>query len=382
MERPKALSPITIVITVEGLSTAPLGCYGSSIGETPAIDDVAARGVVFDRWTSPIDRPSGLIRHWLKSCDDPIQNDAPASLCVTDDAQLDEADFDPIFGEVRKLDSKSGGSIAPSIERTQLARTFFELMDHIDSDTELAWLHTATLRDSWDWIEVPLPDPDEDTEPPSEEFSDEEPEPPIEPLVLPDNADVPHLELDSEGHPDLLFSWMQRYANQAFVLDTMIDALVQFLGERPFTMIIAGASGFSLGDNRWIGHHAGPLRSADIRLPMIVSGTSPLRVPSVTSADQFANIIRAAIAGQSCMTPAAWSHRDEEFTPQIHTDSDRATSAITTASWFLVSENDDPMHAKLFLKPDDLNDVNDVARLRPNVVNQLLAEESGDDTAD
>ncbi|MCC9600119.1 hypothetical protein LOC67_06075 [Stieleria sp. JC731] len=377
MERSESSLPITIVITVEGLSTAPLGCYGSSIGETPAIDDIAASGVVFDRWTSPVDQPSGLIRRWLSACSEPIQNEAPESIFVTDDHELDTEVFDAVFGACWKLDPKIGGHIAPSIDRTRLAKSFFELMDHIEPDTELAWLHTATLRDCWDWVEVTLPDPDENDEPPSEEFVDKEEAEPIEPLQLPDNASVPCLDLESgfqpesERHPDLLFSWMQRYANQVFVLDTMVDALLQFLGDRPCTVIIAGASGFSLGDNQWIGHHVGPLRSSDLRLPMIVSGQTPLRVPSVTSADQFANIIRAAIAGQSCMTPNSWSHRDEEFHPLIQTESDRAKKAVTTASWFLVNEDDDAANAKLFLKPDDLNDVNDIARLKADVVDRL-----------
>ncbi|MCD0458116.1 alkaline phosphatase family protein [Roseiconus lacunae] len=371
MPASQSQTPITIVITLEALSTAPLGCYGGSIGETPTIDDLAARGVVFDRWTSPVDKPAGLIRRWLGDCKELLETEAAESIWVTDDPLLNETDYDPIFGECWMLQSRVGGPIVAGLDRTRLAHSFFELMDRIGPDTTLAWLHSAALRECWDWVEVPLPDPDENDDTPHEEFVDDEPETPVEPLQLPDNADVPHLHLDGEQHPDLLFSWMQRYSNQVFVLDTMMDALMQFLGERPFTLIIAGTSGFSFGDNQWIGHRAGPLRSGDLRLPLIVSSDAPLRVPSLTSADQFPNVLRAAIERQPCMTPATWVHRDEEFKPLIETDSDRARRVVTTSSWFLVNETEDVTDAKLFLKPDDVNDINDVARLKPDVVDRL-----------
>ena len=52
------------------------------------------------------------------------------------------------------------------------------------------------------------------------------------------------------------------------------------------------------------------------------------------------------------------------------TKSDRNTHAVTTPDWFYVQDHDLSEH--LYLKPDDIDDFNDVARLRPDIVEQLI----------
>ena len=61
-----------LVISIEGLATAAIGCYGSSWNQTPAMDQIAASGCVFDRWISTQDRQPGLpdclakVDQWLE----------------------------------------------------------------------------------------------------------------------------------------------------------------------------------------------------------------------------------------------------------------------------------------------------------------------------
>ena len=71
------------------------------------------------------------------------------------------------------------------------------------------------------------------------------------------------LSVSDDDDPDLLFAWMNRYANQVNTIDASIDWLLEALPDRRATLMLAGSSSFALGENGWIGHHCGPLRSCD-----------------------------------------------------------------------------------------------------------------------
>ena len=53
----------------------------------------------------------------------------------------------------------------------------------------------------------------------------------------------------------------------------------------------------------------------------------------------------------------------------VETSSKHVLRAITTPNWFYVQEQD--LGESLFLKPDDVEDCNDVARVRKEIVNAL-----------
>ncbi len=75
---------------------------------------------------------------------------------------------------------------------------------------------------------------------------------------------------------------MHTYGCQIRLLDLLIEVLLGSLRAEDPYVVIMGTSGFRLGQGGWIGHRPGPLRSADVHLPMIVSDSGPLRVPHVT----------------------------------------------------------------------------------------------------
>jgi hypothetical protein len=67
-------------------------------------------------------------------------------------------------------------------------------------------------------------------------------------------------------------------------------------------------------------------------------------------------------------SPEQWCQSDEGTS--VITQSDRTEHAVTTPDWFYVQDHDQSEH--LYLKPDDIDDFNDVARLRPDIVEQLI----------
>lgn len=359
--------PLTIVITVEGLATSALGCYGCSWNSTPAIDSLAAGGTVWDRWITPIDQPAGLINQWLRGLS-PKQETRGQSLFMTDSASLNFEAAELAFDSVTRLQIEPVDQPAINVSETSPANAFSQFCTQVSSQTTLAWLHLDSLHRQWDApVETDL-ETDESSEP--VEDPDLEPVDAAEPFQLPMNTAVPSLQRTEQDDPDFVFAWMQRYGAQVRLLDGLIDGLLEALHRRSPTIVLAGTSGFSLGQNDWIGHRVGPLRSNEIRLPLVITGSTMLRVPGLASAETFPDLLGKSLEGLVLSSPTDWCQRDEEFEPSIVTQSNRCHKAVTTGHWFYAQ---DQPHGDecLYLKPDDVEDMNNIARLRHDVIDRL-----------
>jgi len=365
--------PLTIVLTLEGLAASALGCYGCSWNETPAIDRLAGTGTVWDRWTSPLDRPGALVTRWLSECNDAIaaHTRLGTTRFLTDAERMDIPTDLYGFGFVTRVKLDRPEQPAEHFEDTRLLQLAAALLDQVESSTSLVWLHSSTLTEVWD---APIePEIEPEPEAPLDEAESAEldaantteADPPVQ---LPATCQVPRHQVTSQDDPDLLFAWMGRYAAQVRLLDAVVDSISQSIGGRRVSWVIAGTSGFSLGQNGWIGHRAGPVSSQDVRLPLIVSTGGPLRVPTVQSAAQFPQILQGLTRPDASCSPSQWCRVDEEMTPVIQTESDRAKRVLTCPKWFYVQEE---INERLFLKPDDTDDANNIARLRLDVIDEL-----------
>ena len=78
------------------------------------------------------------------------------------------------------------------------------------------------------------------------------------------------------------------------------------------------------------------------------------------------------LGGESAnlVSPEQWCQASDEFDRRVVTDVARSNLAVTTSGWSFVRDHDGSDH--LFLKPDDVDDTNDVGRLRSDVVDRLL----------
>ena len=78
------------------------------------------------------------------------------------------------------------------------------------------------------------------------------------------------------------------------------------------------------------------------------------------------------------VTPEQWARRQTELKPCISTASRDGAQLITTPGWFFVEETTGEQF--LYLKPDDIGDVNNIAKLRGDVV-QLIRAQASDSAA-
>lgn len=338
---------------------------------------MASTGVVWDRWTSPIDRPSGLINRWLVESQDVIERFQKRgdTVFVTDDQQLDLPGDAYGFSSLIRLEPDSPVMPAQAIEDTSLAQSFATAIQAIGPNTSFIWLHSSALRDRWDAPIDQEPTADGMQEPVEDEEAESDVDP-AEPFCLPETIAPPNLKLASDDDPDLLFAWMNRYAAQIRVLDQLVELMVDELQSRRQTILLAGSSGFSIGENGYIGHHLGPLRSPDVRLPMLVSSGGPLRSQLLQSATGLPKLLERIIGRKTIVSPSEWCRSEDALSPQMLTESDRASRAVTTPTWFYVNEKSDQYTdvERLFLKPDDVNDINDVSRLRRDVLDDLAGD--------
>ncbi len=83
---------------------------------------------------------------------------------------------------------------------------------------------------------------------------------------------------------------MQTYGCQVRLVDRMVTLLLQAIqsSEVETTFVLMGTSGFQLGQNGWIGHRAGPLRSPEIHVPSDgSSGKTGIRIGGVHTLEVF-----------------------------------------------------------------------------------------------
>lgn len=391
--RAPGLRPL-LVLSLDGFTPSSLGCYGCSWNRTPAIDRVASRGAVWDRLIATSTSPFEVLRSWIRPAGNPCWPDAFRAWgsveLITDDRLVAEPEMAAAFDRVDLIDEPR--QPADGIEETCFGRLIAAAIErHREGveDWSVLWLHSRFLRECWDAPRELSPEEDWDEEDPAvEQEGDSLPSDARGqaaervPLVF-DPPTPPRLQLSATAHPDLVSAWMRTYACQIRLVDLLLGLLLESLEPVDPVVIVLGTSGFSLGQNGWIGHRCGPLRSCQIRLPMVIGWGNPIRSPHVTSSAQVSELL-ARLGNSPHLLPAApWAESDHEFEPSVLTvETDARPSgfntppvALTTKRWFYVRN---PQQETLFLKPDDTDDANDISRLRQGTVDRLRAMVEGE----
>jgi len=390
-----------------------------------------------DCWSAPSDDPGQ--GNWIAQClehgrlelilgDDPAGRDQSQAI-----AQLaGEVGFD----RCTMVEVKLSEEPSDEIESTAIAELFAALVERLQEVAEaedssagagspwsVLWLHSDLLARHWDaprWLfpvdepagmvetsddldedeyeaedeDIPFEPASENFRPPSYAFDllpdpsfdptfDQESEPAAGPPELVDSVTPPGYRIGPDDHPDWVMTWMQTYGCQVRLIDQLIAMVAQAIKQldQNIGLAVVGTSGFSFGQNGWIGHRAGPLRSPQIHVPAIVYDPAGpmLRWPRLAS---LSEVVRWIVPGRAAPSPEFWAglsgvdlRRDgespEETAPEVRTRSDRATSAITTDQWFFVQ---DEAAVRLYLKPDDRDDANDIADRCRDVVDEFLAK--------
>jgi hypothetical protein len=388
-----------------------LSCYGSSWNATETIDRVASRGAVWDRLIATSDRPIDVLSEWLMPpashrwqdryrdvgsvelfTDEPGVFDRglgeamdAATLIEPQDlsTSADDATDDAGSTSVSQLEP-SAVTESGHLEETRFGRLVAAALDRLRQGEPWGalWLHSGCLRRAWDAPRslFPTEELEEEWEADIDEAQSGEAgvtgseasigSPPEEVPAIFDQREPPCFQLDDAAHPDLVMSWMRTYGCQVRLVDLLLRLLTTAVESVDPTVVVLGTSGMALGQSRWIGHRCGPVRSTQIRLPVIMGRGAPVRSGRLTPSSAVAErLARLADPDPVLISPGEWTGSDGEFNAVVETRSDRARRVINTGKWFCV--RDDRGDASLFLKPDDVDDVNDVSRLRGDVLEQL-----------
>ncbi|TWT87910.1 hypothetical protein [Neorhodopirellula pilleata] len=373
-----------LLLTFEGLSPASLSCYGASWNRTESIDAIAADGVAFDRVIVNHTDPLRQVSAWLR------KPGFIADRCtlVTDDERFADIDGIDRVGELVLLPVRAGG-VADSIEGTSLAALAAVAAEQIAMD-EHVWLHSRFLTRCWDAPRnlFPIEHLDNEDDGPLDESETIEEEiahaerPTVETARVPSILDVwqpPAVTLSQKDDPDWIMAWMRTYGCQVRLIDEIVGLLTDMAAEHHRGGIaVAGTSGFALGQNQAIGHQQGPLRSCHLHVPFLIqrfdlatSDCTGIRNRQVIGLDRLGSIIDDEHHFDAINGPTQWASPAKE--DSILTYHDDRPVAINTDQWFYVDEDHDGKIGKLFLKPDDASDVNDVARLRSETSEELAA---------
>ncbi len=176
-----------IVLSLEGLATSALGCYGSSWNQTPAIDAIAGSGFVWDRCIATSDDPAAVLqeivqseqvgeaeimggRNWAE-----FWRQRGSVELLTDRPSIDglsQSCFDRI--SALQFDSaKSSDSPVAEIDQSQLGQLFAAAIERDNEDTpwSVLWLHSGFLARCWDAPRdlFSIDEVDETSAPPSED---------------------------------------------------------------------------------------------------------------------------------------------------------------------------------------------------------------------
>lgn len=400
-----------LLFTLEGFAPAALSCCGSSWNRSEAIDTLSSIGTTWDRVVTPTTDPLAQLNRWLTSENFPTGN----MVVVTDDERLSELPAADAIGELIVIPPSGQDRVADSIEDTALAALVAVAAEQL-ADNPHVWLHSRFLTRLWDAPRelFPIDHIDEADLAPLDASESLELEMELTdrgeadgrssmPAILPDWR-PPHLALHASDDPDLVMAWMRTYGCQIRLVDALFGLLHEVAaGAGHDVIVLAGTSGFALGQNGAIGHRAGPLRSCHLHVPMIAASMSGqphtsepslgrsgmgIRQRDVVSADLLPDIIAAVTAQpvESPVSPETWAAKHEQESTseptRVVTEHRASAAAITTRDWFYVvdalqADSDAPEHepsdslGHLFLKPDDLSDVNDVARLKAETATQL-----------
>ena len=371
-----------LVVTIDRLPAWMLSAWGATWVSTPAIDELAADGVAFDRLLTPSLDPRTTLSV-LASNGELWRRAAaagwPAAL-VTDDRSL--PDREPGMDLVEVPWMARGDTAADDPETnigrlTEAARKCLAVGRH-----RLIWVHAGSLAAAWD-----APDPYRGI------YLDPEDPPP------PAGACLPRFTVDRDTDPDRIMGARQVFAGQLTLLDRCLASLfaearmataangsggrcaVLLIGLRGMPLGLHGVVGCGAGDpdagqpfGEWA-HLPGILVDSDGRMAGQRYGglTTPADLAGI-----LLDLLPSEAGGGSTATGPAGQLLDQWDFPardRILIDTG-AVAAIVTPDWHLVADRpgrEGIRPPRLYAKPDDFFELCDVADRCPAVVEDLEA---------
>ncbi len=328
----------TVVVFLKGCPTAALGPYGNERVATPALDALAAGGVVFDAhfatrpepagvlaFRPPPGKPSAVIRHTRPANDSLLEFYAGWGRLF--DARPDPADKSPLDALLRVL---------PDAVRAAAGG--------------LLWVECDRLTTPWDVPAEVFAEYIEDVLEDDEEYGE-----PIRPW-----ADPPAGWFDSDD----LASWELLHRTLAAAVTTFDADLGHLFGRLrellpDATLVLTADHGFPLGEHDVVGRFRPYLHEELVHLPLIVrspQGEGGRRVAGLTAPEDVAAWLAGGVGIGPLLRGEVEAIR-EQVVSRLPGE-----AAVRTADWaylhpLATDPDDDPRGPMLFRKPADRAEV-------------------------
>ncbi|HMO13516.1 MAG TPA: sulfatase-like hydrolase/transferase [Pirellulaceae bacterium] len=383
-----------IVISIDGLSPRYLGPYGNTWLDTPAINALAAKGILFENIIAEQLQPQQALRSTFDSWETSKQPDSQQalgfqerefrSILISQSPNAESAqDWSNIFDEIQHVNLNQW-TRAENWSETNLANLFAVLIQQLGElhtcpesadHPFFVWCDSQALLNCWDAPEILA----------QQFYAADDPAPYAS--VSPPTGSIDVDDVD----PDLLLSYVHAYAAQVTLIDHCLAALLAFLDEHSLCettqIALTSSCGYPLGEHGVVGCLPNCVYSEAIHIPLIISQLDSKyqarRYQNIGQLRQLAQVLLSPLLLDNSLstgTATSLEAKLNEFLvsstlrPFARVNTSRKT-AIQTPAWLLVVGED---HRELFVKPDDRWEVNDVADICHEVtlgLTQLLNRE-------
>ncbi|MHB8902084.1 MAG: sulfatase-like hydrolase/transferase [Thermoguttaceae bacterium] len=374
-----------ICLCIDRLHAGFVGACGSTWVQTPALDQLAADGFVFDQFlVDSLELPLLYRSYWFgrhaldsgtpePSADQALpgllRRQGVRTVLATDEPAVATLPGAETFDEKIILPRPSGTEPAPSLEATHLGQAFTQVIHKLGSLKKpfFVWCHLSSLGQVWDapWDMR------------SEYAEADDPDPP-------DSVQVPCRPIHEGEDPDLLLGTVQAYAGQVSLLDLCLGALVDALAdaqlEEETAIALVGLRGLTLGEHGSIGPVDDHLHGELVHVPLILrlpnpansSGRSQALIQPPDLYNAWPPLLSQMPLNHYLSEPSLLSLIYEDSPPwrdRIGVRGLAGQRALRTPAWYLTRG----AAVKLFAKPDDRWEVNDVADRQADIAEQLAA---------
>lgn len=395
------------MLVIEGLGTGLVGAYGSSTASTPALDRMAACGIVLDQcfvdsqdinrqlrslWTGahalqtdslPWNLWHSYAARWNDSAGSGSGSTSGARL-LTDSRQVAELAGQLGCPQVTLIEPDWPQQPASDTAHCAVVELLATAASDLASGPPgLVWIHSRGLRHAWD---APLDM--------RAQFADPaDPEPPAE-------VDPPAIAVDANTDPDFIVGWGQVAAAQTAVIDEAVSAVREAVAQRAdsaaWSWLFTSLGGVPLGEHGRLGWGHPQLVGSELQAATIIvpPGKLPvgLRRPELFQLPDIA----ATLAGLLQLDPPdrMWGHdalalgaaQSPDRWPlelRLAMVADTSRCWLRSPAWAALLENmqvGDVAHAgqpemyngspgdQLFVKPEDRWEVSQIADRRRDIL--------------
>ena len=371
-----------VCLVIDRLQAGYVGAYGNTWIETPNLDRLACQSFLLEN--SLIDSPDlerlyrSYWQGWHALCSSPPPETRPslpallraadaATALLTDEPLLARHPGAEDFDDLIEINPPWQPEIARRIDQTHFSRCFERAIDWLSSvqDPFMLWCHLGGLGTTWD---APL------------EFRQAYREPGDPPP--PEGAEVPERTLPPDCDPDEVLGISQSYAGQVSLLDACLGAFLEMFDGLPAAgetlLTVTSSRGFPLGEHQRVGPCDDALFGELVHVPWMIrfpdaAGAAARSQALVEPADLWATLLDWWKLDDVPYSPSAESilrlvrRENGPLRDRLCIAGREGGRAIRTPAWFLRA-GDPP---KLFAKPDDRWEVNDVTSLCPEVTECL-----------